>query len=195
MKKIVALIFTGLLTLPHFASANEACDDLWFVRNSIFDAKGYCFGSVLGKSVFNNSDCTTKSPNLSAKSIAKVAQVKAMEKQWECRVDSNRNTLDIHSFDLRRKLIEQPIHDFTESGCSNYLGKDVPLYAGPDTSSEIIGYIRTGSDFVNSHISFDETTNAKWFFVSGMSENDLTVPDIGWSNHENIFNECELAAG
>ena len=52
------------LVWPVQAWALEICDDLWLTRNLIFDRAGYCFGSVLGKSVFDNEGCTPGVPEL-----------------------------------------------------------------------------------------------------------------------------------
>jgi YARHG domain len=34
-----------------------SCQNLWFVRNRIFDENGYCFKTVRGRQAFDNSDC------------------------------------------------------------------------------------------------------------------------------------------
>ncbi|MBZ8134532.1 YARHG domain-containing protein [Afifella sp. IM 167] len=33
------------------------CNDLWYVRNRIFDENGYCFRTSRGRANFDNSDC------------------------------------------------------------------------------------------------------------------------------------------
>lgn len=37
-----------------------SCQNLWYVRNSIYDRRGYCFKTADGKAVFDNSDCWVK---------------------------------------------------------------------------------------------------------------------------------------
>lgn len=34
-----------------------SCQNLWYVRNSIYDEHGYCFRTKAGKETFDNSDC------------------------------------------------------------------------------------------------------------------------------------------
>lgn len=34
-----------------------SCENLWYVRNSIYDEHGYCFRTKAGKETFDNSDC------------------------------------------------------------------------------------------------------------------------------------------
>jgi hypothetical protein len=36
---------------------NLSCDDLWSLRNTIFDEHGYCFPQQLEAGRFNNRDC------------------------------------------------------------------------------------------------------------------------------------------
>ena len=37
-----------------------SCQNLWYVRNSIYDRRGYCFKTQDGKDAFDNSDCHVK---------------------------------------------------------------------------------------------------------------------------------------
>ena len=171
----------------------EACDDLWFVRNQIFDAQGYCFGSALGKAIFDNSDCTTSNPELSEKDRRYIAELQAMEAEWECKVDTSRQELNIHSFDKRRILTEQPLHDFTESACLGYLGATIPLYDGPSKDRVQIGHITMGSDILFAHTRFKDELDA-WWFASRVILNGELQPDIGWAD-ASVFGFCERAAG
>ena len=68
-------------TFPKSQLKQLSCQNLWYVRNSIYDRKGYCFKTQDGKDVFDNSDCTVKNaasihfnPNESA-NIASIRQV------------------------------------------------------------------------------------------------------------------------
>jgi hypothetical protein len=64
-----------------------SCFDLWYERNAIFDRNGYCFSSTLGKRTFDNSDCWTKTPNLSTAEQRRVAAIKAEENRRGCKVN------------------------------------------------------------------------------------------------------------
>jgi hypothetical protein len=37
-----------------------ACENLWHVRNRIYDENGYCFATDRGREAFDNSDCWVK---------------------------------------------------------------------------------------------------------------------------------------
>jgi hypothetical protein len=41
---------------------NAACSEIWFLRNSIYNTHGFCFRSRKARELFDNSDCTTKTP-------------------------------------------------------------------------------------------------------------------------------------
>jgi hypothetical protein len=107
----VALILAGLATSAAFAqgrpgtqtphitpqqSAQPAaaelsefsCYELWYSRNLLFDAKGYCFKTPLAQSAFDNSDCTTETaPKFSQKEIAFIEAILAEEKSRACKVN------------------------------------------------------------------------------------------------------------
>jgi hypothetical protein len=76
----VALIVFGLVFAPSLASAacfddlgtngctdqevfprsdlrRLSCQNLWHVRNTIYDENGYCFKTKKGQAAFDNSDC------------------------------------------------------------------------------------------------------------------------------------------
>lgn len=40
-----------------FASASNSCDDLWYRRNAIYKAAGFCFRTARGISAFGNAGC------------------------------------------------------------------------------------------------------------------------------------------
>jgi hypothetical protein len=190
---LTILFFTGLTPVPSFA--DEACDDLWFSRNSIFDANGYCFGSTLGKAVFDNSDCTTKSPKLNSADKAMVAEAKEMEARWACNMNTNKTRLDIHSFARRQTLVDQPLRDDTESGCGKYVGADFPLYASQSTNARVVGTVSYGDDFINAHISFSTTQTENWWYVSSISKDGQYLSDIGWTNNPSAWENCTTVAG
>ncbi|KAB2853834.1 MAG: YARHG domain-containing protein [Sphingopyxis terrae] len=76
------------LTLPGAAlAAQPSCYDLWYARNAIYDAKGYCFKTDLAQDVFDNSDCWTSSPKLTKKELAAIAAIKAAEQARHCKVN------------------------------------------------------------------------------------------------------------
>ena len=83
-KSLLMSFFLTAMTLPIGAFAGETCEDLWFTRNLIMDRAGYCFGSALGQSLFDNGDCLGKSVVLDAASSRLVQELRAREAQFAC---------------------------------------------------------------------------------------------------------------
>ena len=51
-----ALAVSGAALLPAPARA-ETCEDLWYARNEIYKAQGYCFRTARGIRAFGNAGC------------------------------------------------------------------------------------------------------------------------------------------
>jgi uncharacterized protein YraI len=66
------------------APAGDVCFDLWYERNAIFDANGYCFGSDKGKANFSNEGCFTSNPDLDASERRRVGEIEAEEARRGC---------------------------------------------------------------------------------------------------------------
>ena len=50
---------TDNATIPVAALQELSCDNLWTVRNMIFDENGYCFKTAKAKDIFSNDGCRT----------------------------------------------------------------------------------------------------------------------------------------
>jgi hypothetical protein len=64
-----------------------SCDNLWTVRNMIFDENGYCFKTAKAKDVFSNDGCaymTMASMPLNSYETKNIQLVQAVEKQKAC---------------------------------------------------------------------------------------------------------------
>ena len=83
---LAALSVLGLLGSVAPASA-QSCYDLWYERNAIYDAYGYCFTSRLGRETFNNSDCYTKHVDLSPDDQYRVDMIQREERRRGCKVN------------------------------------------------------------------------------------------------------------
>ena len=81
---VLAAMSLGLTVQTAFA---DSCYDLWYERNEIFDANGFCFKSSLGKRTFDNSDCYTDDPQLSRAEQRRVAQIQREERRLGCKVN------------------------------------------------------------------------------------------------------------
>lgn len=186
------LALTAALCLtPVTALADSWCDELWFTRNLIFDRAGYCFGSLLGQVTFDNDDCTTKSPKLSADDKRRVALMKEREKWGACKVDTSRMRHDFFNAEAMREVDTLPVRDDTESGCNGYLGAPITVYAGTSANARVLGQIKRGDSLGNSHIQSDEG----WTFVEYWVQGD-DAGRVGWiSDTHDWFNNCEMPAG
>ncbi len=185
-------VFAAALSLtPMTAAADSWCDELWFTRNLIFDRAGYCFGSLLGQVTFDNGDCVTKSPALSADDKRRVALITEREDWGSCKVDAGRMQHEFADADAMRQLQTLPIRDDTESGCIGYLGAPITVRAGAFATARVIGQIERGDIINSSHIASDEG----WDFVS-FGPQDYSSQQFGWiAAGEDWFAECEFAAG
>ncbi len=178
----------ALIVFAQPALAFDACDDLWFTRNLVFDRAGYCFGSPLGRAVFDDGDCTTTTPVLLAADRALIAVVKANEREFECQVDTARNSLDLPGRKLRHEMVTLPVRDVFESACFGWLKPEVPLFDGVHGAGRQIGVVRTGDD-----INFSHGFEAPFSFVTVYR--DEVFQALGWGVFPFEDSACEAAAG
>lgn len=73
---------TQPVTQPEYGG--DICSQLWYERNLIFHNNGYCFQTARAKAVFNTSQCTGRSPNLSAAEQREVARIQSLERANGC---------------------------------------------------------------------------------------------------------------
>jgi hypothetical protein len=83
---ITAISALGIILSVEPALA-ESCYDLWYERNSIYDANGYCFKTELGQQTFDNSDCYTKHPKFSKQEQWRIDELKSEEESRGCQVN------------------------------------------------------------------------------------------------------------
>ena len=140
---IWALPFILVGTCGH---ANTACDDLWLARNAIFDIHGYCFGSTLGKSIFDNNECTTVDPELAPEIGDRIEQLWQRAKQLSCATSQNRTFISVYNLEQRIELLHQPIASEKESACIGYKGKRFDLFDASDINATKIGSVDRGDD-------------------------------------------------
>ncbi len=143
------------------AAAEDICHEFWFTRNLIFDRAGYCFGSPLGKAVFDNGDCTTKAPQLSAEDKEKIAFIKDAEQEAQCDVDTTATRLDFSKAGLYASLPQFPIRHLYGDGCIGWRGARTPLHLQPDDGAQIVGHVEPG-DF----IGFGYYPEGDWLHVA-----------------------------
>jgi hypothetical protein len=78
---------TDSAAIPVAALQELSCDNLWTVRNMIFDENGYCFKTAKAKSIFSNDGCSytsMASMPLNSYETKNIQLVQAVEKQKAC---------------------------------------------------------------------------------------------------------------
>lgn len=74
-------------TFPRSQLRQLSCQNLWYVRNSIYDRRGYCFKTQDGKDVFDNSDCTVKNAaniKFNGHEQNNISRIRSIENQKGC---------------------------------------------------------------------------------------------------------------
>lgn len=181
------ILSLGLLW-PVQAFGLEICDDLWLTRNLIFDRAGYCFGSVLGKSIFDNEGCTPGAPALADGPQAMVNHIRKMEAEWECKVDTSQDFLAVPSIGLRVGLVDLPVATGFESSCFGWKGGRLPLRTERHEDGILTGAARDGDD-----LSFQFEDVDGWSFVQ-VSQNGIPA-GAGWAKIELSEDTCSALAG
>jgi hypothetical protein len=85
MKYVLALGITFIMLST--AAQADTCYELWYERNEIYDANGFCFKTKLGKETFDNSDCYTDNVNLTPTEQRTVDQIRAEERRLNCKIN------------------------------------------------------------------------------------------------------------
>lgn len=188
MRNFRTAIFTVLLgfaALP--AAAIELCDELWFTRNLIFDRAGYCFGSVLGQSVFDNAGCTSGAPNLSPQAQQVVNSIRAEEQHWACAVNSGQQNLAVEFQAVRMIIADIPMPSGFESSCFGWRGTALPLRAARNSSAAQTGTVEQGDDI----IWFFEEVDGWAFIISSRGGGAM-----GWMDEPKMNEQsCDSFAG
>lgn len=185
MRFLIALICT-LLAAP--VQALDYCDELWFTRNLAFDRAGYCFGSPLGKAIFDNEGCIGKDVTVEAWNKAVVDKVYAEEAGAACQVDSSRTSLDVESLELRKGLVEIPMPTDGESACLGYKGPNRRLTTAADLNSGGVGVLQTGDEAL---LLFER--KGDYEFIIARQNFETTY--VGWLNIKEYPLDCEGFAG
>ena len=79
-------ILIGIAALPAPVRA-ETCDDLWYARNEIYKAQGYCFRTRRGIEAFGNAGCQYDNAEelpLSNSQRRSIAEIQREERARRC---------------------------------------------------------------------------------------------------------------
>jgi YARHG domain len=82
----LTLLASGFIGVAAPAMA-ASCYDLWYERNAIYNDNGFCFQTQLGRDTFDNSDCYTSHPSLSASEQKRVNWLRRQERMSHCKVN------------------------------------------------------------------------------------------------------------
>lgn len=146
---------TLILTLASIcaaSTANALCEDAWYLRNLAYDRAGYCFGSNLGKAVFDAS-CSTKNARLEDWDQRMVGAHKALEVSYDCNINTRGTVLMSSLIGKLDDVDLLPTLSQFESSCVGYLGDPVTMTSGiGQQQSYPTGTIRSGD---NVHFRFE----------------------------------------
>lgn len=184
----ILILLLSLVATP--ALAADPCDDLWFSRNLIMDRAGYCFGTALGKAIFDNADCTGKSVTLIREEQRQVDAILKQERAFGCKVDTSRRSMDLPDIAVRRRMVDQPVADEFESGCFGWLEVATPLFAARNTSGAIVGRIEPGDNLLYMHWPVDD-----WNYVTVWTDGMSTFKSGGWMRFRTTEESCRNWAG
>jgi len=110
-------------------TASALCEDAWYLRNMAFDRAGYCFGSTLGKSVFDAA-CSTKSPSLDDWDQRMVSAHKRLEASYSCKINTKGRSLASSLIGKLDDVDLLPTLSQFESSCVGYTGGPVTMTSG-----------------------------------------------------------------
>ncbi|MEB3752951.1 YARHG domain-containing protein [Acinetobacter sp. MD2(2019)] len=77
--------FTGFIGLSSAYAATAECQKLEDDHNLIYAAKGYCFSDEAAKAKYGNQNCFTTKPKFSDKEQQRLDQIKARQKELNCK--------------------------------------------------------------------------------------------------------------
>lgn len=64
-----------------------SCQNLWYVRNRIYDDHGYCFKTAAAIREFDNSDCYVRNAarlDLNRREVQNISRIRQVERQKGC---------------------------------------------------------------------------------------------------------------
>ena len=194
MKPLYLVCLTAIAPTLAMADIEPTCEELWFSRNAMLNDAGYCFATPLGRSLFDNSDCTTTAPAVSADVAEQISRIQALEldapyvSDGVCDVDTNRTSLsDVSEIELRYRLTFQPSTDGGASACIGYRGAPVTLRAAPNDAAEVLGQIPLGASVSASHLPWND-----WNFVIAWPTADSGQPVVlGWYRGDMLADAAE----
>ncbi|MCF3972282.1 DUF4453 domain-containing protein [Paracoccus salsus] len=179
---LVVLLSANPVAAEVWEYGDRECRELWFMRNLIMDRAGYCFGSALGRALFDNRDCSGADIDPGPDQRRQVSKIQALESRIGCRVDTTATELGGVDMQGLRRLRDMPLPDNGGSACVSWRGKTVPLHDGYGPGSRVIGQLRPGD-----RVDFGFIGEGDWNVISVASGAEdgrlgwLNMSDVDWS--------------
>lgn len=196
IRPVFAAALLGLTTcFPTALQAADYCEEAWVVRNMIFDRLGYCFGSVTGQMLFDNTDCTGKKFNPGPQNAKAVRFIRDGESHVGCNIDTSKPPSvamqQVHAY--FSAFIDLPAPDHVGgNACWRYRGPAFDLHAGASSQSPVLGTALPGQSVVTTYYSF----YPDWLFVDIVTGPDGEMLVSGWSTGVDISEaNCDQVAG
>ena len=184
------ILFALAVLLLAGSAVADTCDDLWFTRNLIMDRQGYCFGTRLGQTIFDNGNCTGKSVRLNRRDKRLVQRIQAQESELGCRVNTGGTELHVPDMDFRWDIADLPVATDAESGCSGWQKAPTPLFMARDITSPIVARILPGDD-----VSYRHWTEGDWQYVVIHEGGWGSIKGAGWLIEPTDEASCRQWAG
>jgi hypothetical protein len=197
MRIRILFAFLLLLMSPLAPRAHAAgfCTEAWVIRNMIFDRLGHCFSSVLGRSLFDNSDCTMSGPTPPPGLAEDVALIRQHEDFMGCRIDTSRppGEMIIRTHARFSRFIDLPVPDHLGYACWGYRGPAFRLLAGASMNAPEVGTAQTGQSVV---VSYWTPSKPGWTFGSIVTGPGGAFVTEGWFAGVDLSDaNCDQVAG
>jgi len=184
-------------SFPVLGSGRDGCESLWIERNQIINTAGYCFETVLGQSVFDNSDCVPGAVALPETSLDRISQIERAEGPRACDINTEMALLTVNgrygplrfgigAIQLGRwpnVLAEMDVfpresgreRSCTVSGLSNSGDGFLALRSGPDVRYPQIGQLFNGDRVVSTSVCM-----GRWCFSDSVRIGNVQESLNGW---------------
>jgi hypothetical protein len=177
---LLLIMLAGPVASDVWDYGESDCKELWFMRNLIMDRAGYCFGTTLGKAVYDNADCVGKDVSLTRPQSDQVARIQKLEREIGCKVNTGSRTLEVKTMASLRRLRDMPLPDNGGSACT-YTGARLPLHDGYSAGSAVIAQVDAGD-----RLYFGWIGTGDWYVISAEKGGNGGTSVLGWIDRRTV---------
>lgn len=190
MKRAFLALLICLAPIAASAQNFGFCEAAWVTRNMIFDRTGYCFGSVLGQSLFDNSNCTTGTANAPPAYGQIISWVRGDEARIGCNLNTGQPAWPSirAAFNYYNQFWTVAVPVDGGFGCWGYRGPAVTVHAGAATTTPVLGQLNPGLSYVDTHYGVNG-----WAFITVLTGPSGQEIVTGWATGFN--SDCAEMAG